>query len=51
MSRKGNSIDNASVESFFGHMKDEIDIKDLSFKELRFLINDYMIEYNYKRSQ
>jgi transposase InsO family protein len=51
MSRKGNSIDNASVESFFGHMKDEIDIKDLSFKELQFLINDYVIEYNYKRSQ
>jgi transposase InsO family protein len=51
MSRKGNSVDNASVESFFGHMKDEIDIKDLSFEELKVLINDYMVEYNYKRSQ
>ena len=51
MSRKGNSIDNASVESFFGHMKDEIDIKDLNFNQLKSLIDNYMIEYNYKRSQ
>jgi putative transposase len=28
MSRKGNCLDNASMESFFGHMKDEIHIKE-----------------------
>ena len=28
MSRKGNCIDNASIESFFGHLKDEVDYKN-----------------------
>ena len=28
MSRKGNCWDNASMETFFGHMKDELDYKD-----------------------
>ncbi|MDD2516160.1 MAG: IS3 family transposase [Candidatus Gracilibacteria bacterium] len=28
MSRKGNCIDNSPTESFFGHLKDEIDISD-----------------------
>ncbi len=27
MSRKGSAIDNAPIESFFGHMKDELDYK------------------------
>lgn len=51
MSRRGNSIDNAPIESFFGHMKDEIYIKDLNFDELNKVIDEYMIEYNYKRKQ
>ena len=29
MSRRGNCWDNAPQESFFGHMKDEIDYKSL----------------------
>ena len=28
MSRRGNCWDNAPQESFFGHMKDEINLKD-----------------------
>ena len=51
MSRRGNSVDNAPIESFFGHMKDEVDYKDLDFVQLRDLIDEYMIEYNYKRKQ
>jgi transposase InsO family protein len=51
MSRRGNSVDNAPIESFFGHMKDEIEYSKLNFTELEDLINRYMIEYNYKRKQ
>ncbi len=28
MSRSGNCLDNAPIESFFGHMKDEVEYKD-----------------------
>ena len=52
MSRKGNCIDNAPIESFFGHMKDDIDYKDCrSFQELKDLISDYMYNYNNTRFQ
>jgi transposase InsO family protein len=51
MSRKGNSVDNAPIESFFGHMKDEIEYSKLNFTELEDLIDRYMVEYNYKRRQ
>ncbi len=51
MSRRGNSIDNAPIESFFGHMKDDINYSNLNFIELEKLITEYMVEYNYKRKQ
>ncbi len=51
MSRRGNSVDNAPIESFFGHMKDEVEYAKLNFAELETLIDEYMIEYNYKRKQ
>jgi len=52
MSGKGSCIDNAPIESFFGHMKDEIDYKSCkSFKELCLIIEEYMIYYNYERKQ
>jgi transposase InsO family protein len=51
MSRKGNSVDNAPIESFFGHMKDEIECKNLNFNELKLVIDEYMLKYNYKRKQ
>ena len=41
MSRRGNSWDNAPQESFFGHMKDEIDIsKCKKFEEVKEIIDD-----------
>lgn len=52
MSNKGSCIDNAPVESFFGHMKDELDYRSCaSFEELRLKIDEYMRYYNYERKQ
>ena len=52
MSRRGNCWDNAPQESFFGHMKDELHIKEcLDYEELLLEINDYMDYYNNYRYQ
>lgn len=52
MSRRGNCWDNAPQESFFGHMKDEIDVTAISsFEELVNMIKDYMDYYNNIRPQ
>lgn len=52
MSRRGNCIDNAPVESFFGHLKDDVDHKSCkTFEELRLLIENYMRYYNHERAQ
>jgi len=52
MSRKGNCIDNAPIESFFGHMKDDIDYKDCkTFEQLYQLIENYIRYYNHERPQ
>jgi transposase InsO family protein len=52
MSRKANCIDNAPIESFFGHLKDEIEYKSCkNFTELKNMINEYMNYYNYDRPQ
>lgn len=52
MSRKGNCWDNAPQESFFGHMKDEIDIsKCEKFTEIKAIIDDWMDYYNNERYQ
>jgi transposase InsO family protein len=52
MSRRGNCYDNASMESFFGHMKDELTYKDCqSIEELRKRINEYIHFYNTERYQ
>jgi putative transposase len=52
MSRKGNCIDNAPMESFFGHLKDEIDYqKCQTFEEMNLLLEQYMKYYNNERSQ
>lgn len=52
MSAKGKCIDNSPIESFFGHMKDELDYKSCkTFDELRLKINEYMRYYNYERKQ
>lgn len=52
MSGKGSCIDNAPIESFFGHMKDELDYKSCeSFEELYSKVEEYMRYYNYERKQ
>ena len=52
MSRKWNCLDNAPTESFFGHMKDEIDLKDIkSFNQLVKYIDKYIFHYNNMRPQ
>ena len=52
MSRKGNCWDNAPQESFFVHMKDEIDYRNCNtLDELQFMVDDYMYYYNNYRYQ
>lgn len=52
MSRKGNCWDNAPQESFFGHMKDEIDLSNCkTFEEVKKIIDDWMDYYNNERYQ
>lgn len=52
MSRRGNCWDNAPQQSFFGHLKDEVDIKHCNtFDELHTLISDYIDYYNNDRYQ
>lgn len=52
MSGKGNCIDNAPIESFFGHMKDELDYKSCrSLEEMYLKIEEYMAYYNCRRKQ
>lgn len=52
MSRKGNCWDNAPQESFFGHMKDEIDLSNCkTFEEVKKITDDWMDYYNNERYQ
>lgn len=50
MSRKGNCIDNAPVESFFGYLKDHVELKGCnSFENLRDKVALEIDYYNNKR--
>ena len=52
MSRRANCWDNAPQESFFGHMKDEIDISECTtFQEILAVITDWTEYYNNDRYQ
>lgn len=52
MSRKGNCWDNAPQESFFGHMKDEINLSNAkSFNNVKHIIDNWMNYYNNDRYQ
>ena len=52
MSRRGNCWDNAPQESFYGHMKDEIDISNCkNLEDIKIIIDDYMDYYNNERYQ
>lgn len=52
MSRRGNCWDNAPQESYFGHMKDELHLKEcLDYLDLEQDINEYIEYYNNSRYQ
>ena len=54
MSRRGNCWDNAPQESFFGHMKQELQGRMKSwksFEEVQSAIDDWMDYYNNDRYQ
>ena len=52
MSRRGNCWDNAPMESFFGHMKDEIELDTCkNIKDVKKVIEKYMKYYNNERYQ
>lgn len=52
MSRKGNCWDNAPQESFFGHMKDEINLFGCkTFDDVKVIIDDWIDYYNNERYQ
>jgi len=52
MSRKWNCIDNSPTESFFWHLKDEIDISGCNtLEEVEKYIEDYIFHYNNERPQ
>ena len=52
MSRRANCWDNAPQESFFGHMKDELDFASCeTYDQLRALIDDWADYYNNDRYQ
>lgn len=52
MSRRANCWDNAPQESFFGHMKDEIDVSNCTdFCKVKDIIDDWIDYYNNERYQ
>jgi putative transposase len=53
MSRRGNCWDNAPMENFFGHLKEEAlrQVRNPTFEEARQIIDDYICFYNYERIQ
>lgn len=53
MSRRGNCWDNAPMENFFGHLKEEFlrHVNNPSFVEARQLVDDYIHFFNYERIQ
>jgi len=52
MSRRANCWDNAPQESFYGHMKDEIDLSWChTFQDIEFEISNWTNYYNHERYQ
>ncbi|MBS9077661.1 IS3 family transposase [Escherichia coli] len=51
MSRKGNCLDNAVMENFFGHLKEEMYYRrdNRSVEELENAVNEYITYWNQKR--
>lgn len=52
MSLPDNPKDNAVIESFFGHLKDEVNLKNVrTFEQLVEIIDNYMYYYNNEKRQ
>lgn len=52
MSRRGNCLDNSAMESFFGHMKQEMEIDpDATDTEIEKAVDEYIEDYRYHRYQ
>lgn len=52
MSRKGSCLDNSPIESFFGHLKDEVSLNTCkTFEDVRIMIENYIFYYNNERPQ
>ena len=53
MSRRANCWDNAPMENFFGHLKEEAlrQIKTPTFEEAKQIVDDYIYFFNYARIQ
>jgi len=53
MSRRGNCWDNAPMENFFGHLKEEAlrNIPTPTFEEAKQLVDEYIYFFNYERIQ
>jgi len=53
MSRRGNCWDNAVIENFFGHLKEEAfyQVFNPTFEEVKQIVDDYVDFYNYERIQ
>lgn len=52
MSRRGNCLDNSPIESFFGHLKDELDLSTcFDYISAKKKIESYMFYYNNERPQ
>ena len=53
MSRPGHCLDNAAMENFFGHLKEEAIYRTnlLTFQQAQEVIDDYIHFYNYERIQ
>ena len=52
MSARGRCVDNAPIETFFGHLKDKIIFKTIeTYEELVIIINQYIYDYNHHRPQ
>lgn len=50
MSRRGNCCDNAPIENFFGHLREEAlrQVRRSTFEEAQQIIDDYVHFYNYE---
>lgn len=52
ISRRGNWLDNAPIQLFSGHFKDDVDYKEAAnLFELKVMVDEYIDHYNGTRKQ